>query len=226
MEPPPSTRKTSTRKTLRTRASVLFADLQGFTALSDAMGPEQAYLVVTGCLRLLDEVARKRGGSVDKYLGDALMAVFGHPVPLEDHAGAAVEAALEMRQRVRDYARELRLPAALELHAGVNTGSFVAGDIHGPGIREFHVLGDAVNVAARLKERAPLGCGEVLRAAARTRSRSPRSWAARRSSPGCARRWPPSPGAAARWSRSSAPTDSGSRGSSPGSLRRTPPPAA
>jgi class 3 adenylate cyclase/predicted ATPase len=158
MEPPPSTRETSTRKTLRTRASVLFADLKGFTALSDAMGPEQAYLVVTGCLRLLDEVARKRGGSVDKYLGDALMAVFGHPVPLEDHAGAAVEAALEMRQRVRDYARELRLPAALELHAGVNTGSFVAGDIHGPVIREFHVLGDAVNVAARLKQRAPLGC--------------------------------------------------------------------
>ncbi len=145
------------RKTQRTRASVLFADLKGFTELSDAMGPEEAYLVVTGCLRLLDEVARRRGGSVDKYLGDALMAVFGHPVPLEDHAGAALEAALEMRQRVRDYAGELRLPAPLELHAGVNTGSLVAGDIRGSVIREFHVLGDAVNVAARLKQRAPLG---------------------------------------------------------------------
>src|SRR3990172_7269880 len=136
MEPPPSTRKTSTRKTQRTCASVLFADLQGFTALSDAMGPEQAYLVVTGCLRLLDEVARKRGGSVDKYLGDALMAVFGHPVPLEDHAGAALEAALEMGRRVRDYAGALRLPAPLGARPGPPRAKGQGGlrrDLRGPG---------------------------------------------------------------------------------------------
>ena len=58
--------ETGTRKTERKRATVLFADIVGFTTLSETMGPEEAYLVVTGCLKLLDGVARKRGGSVDK----------------------------------------------------------------------------------------------------------------------------------------------------------------
>jgi class 3 adenylate cyclase/predicted ATPase len=145
------------RHTERKRVTVVFADVVGFSTLSEARGPEEAYLVVTGCLKLLDGIARKHGGSVDRYLGDCLMAVFGHPVPLEDAAGAATQTALEMRQRVHDYGEELRLARPLEIHIGVNTGSVVVGDIRGPVIREFHVLGDAVNVAARLKARSPLG---------------------------------------------------------------------
>jgi class 3 adenylate cyclase len=161
-------------KTERTRATVLFADLVGFTALSQSMGTEQAYLVATGGLRILDEVARAHGGSVDKYLGDCLMAVFGHPVPSDDHAGAAVDAALEMLERLNDYVAELRVDPPLEVHIGLNSGSLVAGDIRGPVIREFHVLGDAVNVAARLKQRSPLGSiyvGPETYAATRERCR-------------------------------------------------------
>jgi class 3 adenylate cyclase len=75
-----------------TRATVLFADLVGFGALSERMGPEPAYLVVTRAVRLLDSVVRRYGGSVDKYLGDCLMAVFGYPVPLARAALAAAEA--------------------------------------------------------------------------------------------------------------------------------------
>jgi len=141
----------------RTRATVLFADLVGFTMLSERLGPERAYLIATGCLRQLDAIARKHGGVVDKYLGDCLMAVFGHPLPIELPARAACRAALEMREQVRQSSRELGLESLLGLVIGVNTGSMVAGDISGPMIREFHVLGDAVNVAARLKSRAPLG---------------------------------------------------------------------
>jgi predicted ATPase/class 3 adenylate cyclase len=137
--------------------AVVFADVIGFTALSETHGPEEAYLVVTACLKLLDGIARQHGGAVDRYLGDRLMAVFGHPLPLRDVSAAAVEAALEMRERVADYNRELRLDPPLQLHIGVNTGPAVAGDIRGAAIREFHVLGDAVNVAARLKARSPLG---------------------------------------------------------------------
>ncbi|MBW2415264.1 MAG: adenylate/guanylate cyclase domain-containing protein, partial [Deltaproteobacteria bacterium] len=136
---------------------MMFADLVGFTALSERIGSERAYLIVTECLKRLDAVARRHGGAVDKYLGDCLMAVFGHPVPLQDHAGAAVESALEMLRLVDDYARDLELEVPLEIRIGVNTGSLVAGDLRGRAIREFHVLGDAVNVAARLKGRAPLG---------------------------------------------------------------------
>ena len=89
----------------RVRATVMFATLSGFTALSETLGTERAYLIVTGCLRLLDGIARKYGGSVDKYLGDALMAVFGHPAPVARPPRAAVQAALEMRRQVYAYNR-------------------------------------------------------------------------------------------------------------------------
>ena len=136
-------------------ATAMFADLVGFAALSRELGTERAYLVVTPCLRIMDEVVRKHGGSVDKYSGDKLLGVFGYPLPLEDHAQAAARAALELRRRVAEYARELGVE--LELHAGLNTGELVAGDIRGPVVREFHVLGDVVNTAARLNAKAPPG---------------------------------------------------------------------
>ena len=151
-------------------ASAMFADLVGFAALSRELGTERAYLVVTPCLRILDEVVRKHGGSVDKYSGDKLLGVFGYPLPLADHAQAAARAALEMRRRVVEYARELGVE--LELHVGLNTGEVVAGGIHGPVVREFHVLGDVVNTAARLNAKAPPGAiyvGEATFEATRAR---------------------------------------------------------
>jgi adenylate cyclase len=143
------------------RGAVLFADVLGFGHLSRDLGTETAYLVVTRCLRLLDGIARKHGGSVDKYLGDKLIAVFGYPVPLEHPSRAAADAALEMRQRVIDYNREADVPLPLGIHIGVNTGAFVGGDVRaGPVAREFNVLGDAVNTAARFNARA--GDGQIL----------------------------------------------------------------
>ena len=148
---------TATTKGKPIRATALFADLVGFSAISERMGPEQAYLIVTGCLKRLDGIARKHGGAVDKYLGDSMLAVFGYPVPLEDAASGAVDAANEMRQSVYDYNQDLGLEVPLDIQLGINTGIMVAGDIRGSLIREIDVLGDAVNVAARLKARAPLG---------------------------------------------------------------------
>jgi class 3 adenylate cyclase len=145
------------RRAEQITATVLFADVLGFSRLSAQEGPEKAYLAVTQLLRLLDAIARKHGGSVDKYQGDKLMAVFGYPVPLEDPPRAAVTAALEMRQQVADYSREAQLAIPFETHIGINTGELVGGDIRGPVVREFHVLGDAVNVAARLNSKAPAG---------------------------------------------------------------------
>ena len=144
-------------KARRVHATVMFADIEGFTALSKEIGAEQAYLIVTRCLKLLDAIARKHGGSVDKYLGDAILAVFGYPVPVENAPRAAARAALEMRRCVHDYSHQLALAPPLHARIGVNTGEVVAADLQGPVIREFHVLGDAVNVAARLKAHAPLG---------------------------------------------------------------------
>jgi class 3 adenylate cyclase/tetratricopeptide (TPR) repeat protein len=138
-----------------THATVMFADILGFTALSESAGVERAYLVVTECLRLLDDAIREQGGAVDKYLGDCLMAVFGHPVALADAEAAAVRAALRMRERVAQYNAENNLEIPLSVVIGINTGPMVGGDISGPLVREFHVLGDGVNVAARMKAKAP-----------------------------------------------------------------------
>jgi adenylate cyclase len=178
----------------------MFTDIDGFTAISKEIGAEQAYAIVTRCLKLLDAIARKHGGSVDKYLGDAIMAVFGYPVPLDNAARAAATAAIEMRRCVHDYSRQLGLDSPLDVRIGVNTGELVAADVRGPVIREFHVLGDAVNVAARLKARAPLGSifvgpetHDATKAkptrSARRRSLSLRWWGERRSARVSSKRW-------------------------------------
>jgi class 3 adenylate cyclase len=143
--------------TERRRITVMFADITGFTSLVERRDTEEAFDVVTGCIRLLDGIARKQGGSVDKYLGDCIMAVFGLPLAIEDAPRAAVNAAIEMQRRVREYNRERGLDPPLELHVGINTGLAISGDVSGPVLREFAVLGDPVNVASRLKDEAPPG---------------------------------------------------------------------
>jgi class 3 adenylate cyclase/tetratricopeptide (TPR) repeat protein len=135
----------------------MFADITGFTSLVERRNTEEAYEVVTGCLRLLDSIARKQGGSVDKYLGDCIMAVFGLPLAIEDAPRAAVNAAIEMMRRVDEYNEERGLRPPLALHLGINTGLAISGDVSGPVLREFAVLGDPVNVASRLKDEAPPG---------------------------------------------------------------------
>lgn len=141
----------------RCHATVMFADIVGFTDLLEAAGPELAYVLVTGALRLLDGIARRHGAVVDKYLGDALMAVFGWPIATERHAFAAIEASLEMQRALADYARDVESPARLALQVGLNTGEILAADVRGALVREFAVMGDPVNVAARLKDLAPRG---------------------------------------------------------------------
>jgi hypothetical protein len=85
----------------RRRAVVVFADITGFTAMTERAGAEAAYPVVAACLEILDEVAREYGGTVDHYLGDCVMALFGVPRALEDAPRAALNAAIDMRRRIR-----------------------------------------------------------------------------------------------------------------------------
>jgi class 3 adenylate cyclase len=134
---------------------VLFADVVGFTVLAEAIGSERAYFVVRGAIRSLDEIARRHGGAVDKYLSDCLLATFGFPVPNPNAAAAAAAAAVEMRDELRRYNTDLDVP--LRLVIGINTGAMVTGDVRGGVARELNILGDAINVAARLKAKAPYG---------------------------------------------------------------------
>jgi adenylate cyclase len=144
-----------TRETERRRATILFADLTGFTSFVAKAGVEDAYSVVTGCLKLLDGIARRNGASADKYMDDCVMAVFGVPRAIENAPRAAVNAAIEMLDAVRAYAGRAGQP--LGIHIGIDIGSVFSGDVSGPVLREFAVMGDAVNLAARLKDLAPVG---------------------------------------------------------------------
>ena len=139
------------------RATIAFVDILGFSALSSRAGPEVAHRVVTGLLKVLDDIARRHGGAVDKYLGDAMMVVFGVPFAVAHAERAAVAAAAAMLDAVEAYQRQVASPLPLALHVGINTGDVLASDVRGRIAREFAVMGDAVNIAARLKERAPAG---------------------------------------------------------------------
>jgi hypothetical protein len=102
-------------------------------------------------------VARKHGGTVEKLIGDCVMALFGFPEALEDAPRAAVNAAIEMRRRVRVYDEKLGPDMHLDVHIGINTGLGIGGDVAGPLIREFAVMGDPVGIADELKDLAPAG---------------------------------------------------------------------
>jgi class 3 adenylate cyclase/tetratricopeptide (TPR) repeat protein len=136
---------------------VLFADITGFTSLVETSGPDRAYEWVTGCLALLDQVVRRYGGSVDKHLGDCILGVFGVPKAIEDAPRAAVNAAIEMLGAVDRYSEERGLVPPLRIHVGINSGLAISGEVSGPLVREFAVMGDTVNVASRLKDQAPPG---------------------------------------------------------------------
>ena len=113
----------------RRRAVVVFADITGFTAMTEKVGADAAYPVVAACLEILDEVARSHGGTVDHYLGDCVMALFGVPRALEDAPRAALNAAIDMRRASRTSASS---PSPADrVHVG-RTGLDIAGDISGP----------------------------------------------------------------------------------------------
>ena len=139
--------------------TVLFADLRNFTGLAESLPPEQTVGVLNAVLGRLADAVLTCGGTLDKFLGDGLMAVFGAPVRREDDALRALQAAKMMMASVEG----MRAPgegAPLELGVGVNSGAAVVGNIGSAQRTEYTCIGDAVNVAARLCALA--GPGEIL----------------------------------------------------------------
>src|SRR4051812_5574098 len=129
--------------------TVLFADVVGSTAIGEDLDPEDLGLLLENYYRTAREVIESFGGTVEKFIGDAVMAVFGVPQAHDDDARRAIAAALELRERVRS---DPRLGERLPIRIGINTGEVAtrAGD----GDQQEFVAGDAVNVAARLQQQA------------------------------------------------------------------------
>src|SRR5579864_1673107 len=129
--------------------TILFADMAGSTALGEQLDPEELRRLLARYYRIARESVQQHGGTVEKFIGDAVMAVFGLPTAHGDDPDRAVAAALAMRERIRDDAQ---LKDRLAIRFGVSTGEVVASRDQSAG--DFLITGDATNVAARLQQAA------------------------------------------------------------------------
>lgn len=134
-----------------TDVSVLFTDIVGFTTLSELKEPLHVSQLLNEYLSVMTDEVFRREGTLDKYVGDSIMAVFGAPISQEDHALRAIETALAMMERLVELNSSRRPDEQFRIRAGINSGRVIAGDIGSPRRMEYTVLGDTVNVASRLE---------------------------------------------------------------------------
>ncbi len=137
--------------------TALFADVSGFTALADRLDPEDLLEVIDPVISGLSSIVGHYGGYVEKFAGDALLALFGAPVSHEDDAERALLVALEMHRELARMCRDLPHDAELTLHCGVNSGHGIARILGSDARMDYAVLGDSVILAQRLESAAPKG---------------------------------------------------------------------
>jgi class 3 adenylate cyclase len=146
-------------------ATIVFSDIRGFSTLAERLPPREVAEVVGRHLTAMVDIVTSHAGVLDKFAGDAVMAVFGAPRPAADHAWRALGCAAAMQRRqqaLNEEAEHAGLPA-FQIGIGINTGTVIAGTLGGVGRLDYTVLGDAVNVAQRLQSEA--AGGEILASA-------------------------------------------------------------
>jgi class 3 adenylate cyclase/tetratricopeptide (TPR) repeat protein len=143
----------------RKQVTVLFVDLVESTRLAERLDPEIMHEVMDRVLRLMAEAVHRYEGTVNQFLGDGLMALFGAPLALEDHAVRAVQAALAIRETVSGYSEQLKVQRGVEikLRIGLNSGPVVVGKIGDDLRMDYTAIGDTTNLAARMQARAEPG---------------------------------------------------------------------
>jgi adenylate cyclase len=133
--------------------TVLFSDIRGFTTISEGLSPEEVHRLINEYLTAMTDIVFKHGGTLDKYMGDAIMAIYGAPVDQPDHAQKACDTALEMMQALSGlnagWAKEGR--PVIDIGIGINTGMMMVGNMGSEQRFEYTVLGDAVNLGSRLE---------------------------------------------------------------------------
>jgi adenylate cyclase len=143
----------STLKGQRKTIAVLFADIRGFTRIAEALGPEQVVAMLNVYLTYMTDVVFRYEGTLDKFLGDGLMAIFGAPVEQPNSTLNAVQAALDMRERLHKFnlAREIGGEEPVLVGIGINYGDAIVGNIGSRERMDYSVIGDTVNVAQRIQ---------------------------------------------------------------------------
>jgi len=130
---------------VRRRCTLLFTDVRGFTSLSERLEPEQVTEIMNKALTIQSDAVKKHGGMVDKYIGDAMMAIFNAPIDQEEHEEKAVLAALDIMRGMNEA------DIGVTIGIGVNTGDAVVGNMGSETRFDYTAIGDAVNLAARLE---------------------------------------------------------------------------
>ncbi|MBF0343595.1 MAG: FHA domain-containing protein [Nitrospirae bacterium] len=138
-------------------ASILFSDIKGFTALSERLDPHEIARLLNDYFEIMTEIVFNYDGTLDKYIGDAVMAVFGAPIPQPYHAKKAVLAAINMQKELKSFKASLDKRRQFDIRIGINTGEVITGYMGSARRMEYTVLGDVVNVAARLESLAEPG---------------------------------------------------------------------
>ncbi|RYX85829.1 adenylate/guanylate cyclase domain-containing protein [bacterium] len=135
-------------------ATVLFADIRGFTALTERFPPRVTLRLLNDYFQAMSDVVFAHDGMVDKFMGDAIMAIFGAPLETEDHATAALHTAIQMLERIDELQERWQregLPT-IRIGIGIGTGNMIIGNMGSETRADFSVIGDAVNLAARLQD--------------------------------------------------------------------------
>ena len=135
----------------RKEVSVLFSDIRGYTTLTESMAAEEVVAMLNEYFETMVDAVFKHKGTLDKYIGDAIMAVFGSPLPLDDHAWLAVQTSIEMRHRLAAFNANRPQSRQIKIGIGINSDSVISGNIGSSKRMEFTAIGDGVNLGSRLE---------------------------------------------------------------------------
>jgi class 3 adenylate cyclase len=131
-------------------ATLMFTDIEGFTSLSERLAPAEVARILNAYLATVVPVIQRHGGVVNNFIGDGLFASFNLPLPLANHAAAAIQAALEIQQALA--AASFPADTGMRTRIGINTGTVIAVTIGAENRLNYTLLGDAVNIASRLEQ--------------------------------------------------------------------------
>jgi len=145
----------------RRHLTVLFADIKGFTSLSETLDPARVVEVLNFYFSQMMEVVFEHQGTLDKFLGDGLLAFFGAPLKVPQAAAQAVACAVAMQRRLAEMRHTQATPIS-GMRIGINTGEAILGNIGSPQRMDFTIIGDVVNVAARLLELAKEADADII----------------------------------------------------------------
>lgn len=134
------------------KVTILFSDIRSFTTISESMPPNKIVTLLNGYLSAMTDIIFQNRGTIDKFIGDAIMTIFGAPIESEDDAIRAVKTAIEMKIKLEEFnSQHTGLSAPLEIGIGIHTGEVIAGNIGSTKRLDYTVIGDNVNLASRIE---------------------------------------------------------------------------